>query len=273
MTFKDSEYIVIDGKPLQVMKFPGGEIQVRVPGISTRTPKIVARLTSSDAIMELLLTNNALYYEDILYPEVIIPYLPYARQDRVCSGGEAFSLEVISNIIYNTFDDITVWDVHSEVAHEWFSYSLKEIPQHTIFRANMPLSAFTHPGGVTIIGPDKGSREKIINLSANGGFDYIILDKVRNPDTGEITGLTLEDEVFPDKLYMIVDDICDGGRTFIETAKLLRERGATRVELYVTHGIFSKGFDVFKGLIDVVYYTNSLHGPISDKIEIIKKTI
>ena len=47
--------------------------------------------------------------------------------------------------------------------------------------------------------------------------------------------------------------ICDGGRTFVELGKKLKELGATKVNLHVTHGIFSKGKDVFEGTVDEVY--------------------
>ena len=57
--------------------------------------------------------------------------------------------------------------------------------------------------------------------------------------------------------YVIVDDLCDGGGTFIGIAKDLRERGARRVFLIVTHAIFSKGLEPFRGLLDRVYCTNS----------------
>ena len=41
----------------------------------------------------------------------------------------------------------------------------------------------------------------------------------------------------------MIDDICDGGRTFIECAKLLKAAGVGSMALYVSHGIFSKGLD------------------------------
>ena len=66
------------------------------------------------------------------------------------------------------------------------------------------------------------------------------------------------EEVFGDvtgKSVLIADDICDGGRTFIELAKVLKERGAAHIHLHVTHGIFSKGKAVFEGLIDTVTST------------------
>ena len=61
---------------------------------------------------------------------------------------------------------------------------------------------------------------------------------------------------------IITDDICDGGYTFIKVAEQLKAKGASKVILFVTHGIFSKGLDVFEGLIDHVYTTTSFeHAP------------
>jgi ribose-phosphate pyrophosphokinase len=59
-----------------------------------------------------------------------------------------------------------------------------------------------------------------------------------------------------DHNFLIVDDICDGGRTFIELAKVLRPLTNGSIFLYVTHGIFSQGLDVFKGVIDHIYTAN-----------------
>jgi ribose-phosphate pyrophosphokinase len=53
---------------------------------------------------------------------------------------------------------------------------------------------------------------------------------------------------------LIVDDICDGGRTFLEIAKILKARGASSIELYVTHGIFSNNaIEKLKPYFDKVY--------------------
>jgi len=58
--------------------------------------------------------------------------------------------------------------------------------------------------------------------------------------------------------YVIVDDICDGGRTFIELAKAIKEgRPTAEVYLVVTHGIFSGGFYDLNEVLDGIYCTNS----------------
>ena len=57
----------------------------------------------------------------------------------------------------------------------------------------------------------------------------------------------------------MVDDIFDGGRTFVELAKLILPMEPERLELYVTHGIFSKGYDEITQYYDRIYTTNSFH--------------
>jgi len=70
------------------------------------------------------------------------------------------------------------------------------------------------------------------------------------------------------KNLVIVDDICDGGRTFIELARVLKEKGANKVALYVTHGIFSQGLDVLKEHIDHVYCVHAFNAERSDFLTI-----
>ncbi len=64
----------------------------------------------------------------------------------------------------------------------------------------------------------------------------------------------------------IVDDICDGGRTFIELAKTLKEKGAEKIYLYITHGIFSNGFGDLSTYFEHIYTTNSFPAKGPEKL-------
>jgi ribose-phosphate pyrophosphokinase len=62
-----------------------------------------------------------------------------------------------------------------------------------------------------------------------------------------------------DLKYVIIDDICDGGRTFVELAKAMKEsRPTAKIYLIVTHGIFSAGFDTLNQYFEGIYTTNSV---------------
>ena len=95
--------------------------------------------------------------------------------------------------------------------------------------------------------------KKIRKCVTTETIEVVECSKLRNINTGEIRGTKVHSTGFLNHDCVIVDDICDGGRTFIEIAKVLKQKGAGKIKLYVTHGIFSKGLDVFDGLIDEIY--------------------
>jgi ribose-phosphate pyrophosphokinase len=71
-----------------------------------------------------------------------------------------------------------------------------------------------------------------------------------------------------DLTYVIIDDICDGGRTFIELAKVIKEgRPTAKVFLIVTHGIFSAGFKTLNEYMDGIFCTNSYRDVSDDEYE------
>src|SRR6185312_6217790 len=111
--------IYINDELLETFKFPGGECHFNISKFDLNKRTVVtAYLYNSDDIMCLLLLKNAIIYAGAQYPvELVIPYLPYARQDRVCNKGEPFSLEVILEIIRSIskiFMVVTFIDIHSD---------------------------------------------------------------------------------------------------------------------------------------------------------------
>ena len=97
------------------------------------------------------------------------------------------------------------------------------------------------------------------------------MDKERDPNTGNIVGMRM-DTCFISKdsegslKYLIIDDICDGGATFTNIAKLIKEQHEkAHVTLFVTHGIFSKTKQhLLDNGIDEILTTNTL---LSNKLE------
>jgi ribose-phosphate pyrophosphokinase len=197
--------------------------------------------------------------------ELFIPYLPYSRQDRVCAEGEAFSLSVFANSLrpyLGKGDCLVTWDVHSPVAESIFG----EFTNFVNDQVDSLLSIFELiPSGMewdpttVIIAPDKGAVPRAeVAARSIGSSEVKYATKVRNPENGEILRTEIQDGDYKGKNLLIVDDICDGGRTFIELAKVLKKYEPSRIDLYITHGIFSKGFEVFDGLIDHFYVANML---------------
>jgi len=183
-----------------------------------------------------------------------MPYLPYARQDRRCEHGEAFSLKVFCNIInFMNFNSVKILDCHSDVG--------AALLNNVINTSNNSLIAgfCLDTEDLVLISPDAGSNKKINKLAQKYQFDSIVkCDKTRDTKTGQLTGF----EVFTDDLLhkncIIIDDICDGGGTFIGLAQELKKKNAGNLYLMVTHGIFSKGFDELNKYFSKIYCTNSI---------------
>ena len=100
---------------------------------------------------------------------------------------------------------------------------------------------------------------------------YTYGNKNRDWKTGKILGLDITNEYFvKDKDILIVDDICSRGGTFYYSAKALKEAGANKIYLYVTHceNTILEGEVLTSGLIEKVYTTNSIFTKEHEKVEV-----
>lgn len=242
--------------------FPGGEEGVKILSLPTyrmSVAHIEARLRSSSDVIRLMMLTDALRrlphapLKMVLY----MNYVPYARQDRVCNPGESHSARVFCDLINGLgYDEVVIVDPHSDVIGALLN-NVTIHKQASIVGTFPGLNEDLRNGRYTLVSPDAGSQKKIFELSVMYGLDVIRADKVRETSTGRI----VRTEVYCDDLkgrpVLIVDDICDGGRTFIELAKVLKVKGAGEVSLYVTHGIFSKGIGELAECIDTIYTTDS----------------
>lgn len=238
--------------PLKSFTFSGGEIQVKTGyvGIGT-TINIHASLLSGNDIMELLLVTDSLRRGGAKNINLYCPYLPYARQDRLCEWGESLSLKVFCDIINSqNYQYVNIWDVHSDVSLALLN-NVSNTDQSSFVRRIKNLNSDT-----ILVSPDAGSLKKIYESSKYLDMPVIRADKTRDTKIGTITGVVVYSEPVGDRDFLIVDDICDGGRTFLELARVLRPLTTGKIRLYVTHGIFSQGLDVFEGIIDEIYCPN-----------------
>ena len=247
--------------------FSGGEVQVRLNNLPATADgaTITQLIHDSNQFMELLLATNALRekYGTDFPVDLVCPYLPYARQDRVCYPGEAFSLKVACGLINaQNYRSVTLFDVHSKVAMGLLDRCVNLTPAFLLERYFHDLEAADHQNGtnrrrsIAIVSPDKGAVARASEVSRKYDLELVMAEKVRDPNNGKIVSTRVDSRHLESRELLIIDDICDGGRTFIELAAELRKITTGRIGLYVTHGIFSKGFEVFRGLIDEIFTVN-----------------
>lgn len=230
---------------LTAFTFPGGEKHVTVdPNIPDVIELIIdAHLPDAGSVMELLMVTDALKRAYAGRGIILnIPYVPYARQDRVANPGEALSIKVFANLINaQEYRAVNVEDPHSDV----MTALIERVHVVDITMSlGWAISLITEQNaGVkpVLVSPDAGARKRTLKLASIFDLNIVFADKVRDTKTGQITGTKIDGGVLTNVPLLIPDDICDGGRTFIELAKVL-PTGCAKY-LYVTHGIFSKGLD------------------------------
>lgn len=192
--------------------------------------------------------GTLLYKHFYCFPTLVVPYLPYARQDKKVANDLTFARDVFLNLVTTAgFTKIRSYDAHSGSV-----YVQSQEPVELLETA-------LKDGYTTICFPDKGAKERYTKL-VPAGIKVIYGDKRRNQQTGTIEGINIEvPEDFGNESVLVFDDLADGGGTFIGVAKELQNKGITNLGLAVSHGLFSKGLDIlFDSGYNHIYTTNSL---------------
>lgn len=253
----DPNFKPVAGEEIQFQSFTfsGGEPHIKIDPncINNQKVTITHRLNSFNDLGLLCLTVDALRRMDAKIEKLIIPYFPSARQDRVMISGEPLSVKIYADIINNLqIEKVVVFDPHSEVTPALLN-NCQVISNHRFIEKIVA----TIGNDVTLISPDGGALKKIYKVSEFlGGVEVVECSKSRDVKTGKLTGFKVYNDNFEGKDCLIVDDICDGGGTFIGLAAELKNKNAGKLYLAVSHGIFSKGFDSLK-CFDKIFTTNS----------------
>jgi ribose-phosphate pyrophosphokinase len=247
----------------QAMVFPDGQPHLKIDVQSLQsidkkdTLTIISRMNNANDLLLVLLAKNTLDYLEFERIELHISYLLAARMDRVMLEGEPFSLKVIADILNGAnFKKIKIFDPHSEVSTALINRSYA-ITNHQFVKDALD-HYFQHNErkNFCLVSPDAGALKKIHKLAQFLNVDNVVeCMKERDLKTGALTHFDTTVEDLSSLTCFIVDDICDGGGTFAGTAKMLKEKGAVKVVLIVSHGIFSKGNKI--EFVDEIYSTDS----------------
>lgn len=238
--------------------FPGGEVYVAIEDrFSDHIPhlvRITAHLRSPADQMALFMLTDAIRRAYRVPIHLDMPYVPYARQDRVCNPGEALAAKVFCQMVNaQGYESVTIFDPHSDVVSALLDRVLVKDASAAI---GTVLDRPEFADGVTFIAPDAGAQKRVLKLAKRFGVESVVCaDKVRNTKTGEILGISFNG-IFPaEKPALVIDDICDGGATFIALSKQITTKNTLGgpLYLYVSHGIFSRGISHVAGYYDHVF--------------------
>lgn len=264
----DSDFIPF-GKSIdfEAFTFSGGEPHIKIKEVVQGEVTITQRITSFNDLGIILLATDALRRMNVKEINLFIPYFSAARQDRVMVAGEPLSVKVYADIINSqNYKKVTVFDPHSEVASALLN-NVEVIDNHEHVRECLA----TINEDIVLISPDGGALKKIYKLSAYlGGIEVIECSKKRDVKTGKLSGFTVYADDLKGKTGVVVDDICDGGGTFLGLGKALQEKNVGDLHLIVSHGIFNKGFEALESIYKTIFTTNSFRDVESEQVVQIK---
>lgn len=253
----------------EVLSFSDGQVLVNLLGrhgeghtFTESTAHIYSRMGWGD-LQLIIAANQALKLQGFKFVHLYVPYFLGARSDRLFKqGGVNYLRDVICPIITGQgFASVSVLDPHSNCL-EMGLKNLKRIPADYLYQ----FAALTVYGKSTLagqnavlVGPDKGSYDRTVHAAhILDAQDVLMCDKHRDPATGKILSIdvgNLMDLEGAD--VFVIDDICDGGGTFIPLAKKLDNYNPGRKYLVTPHGIFSRGFEDLSLYYDGIFTTNS----------------
>ena len=260
----------------KISKFPDGQqaitldLENTIFSSESQSVVIKSRLNSfldleliicaNQALIELGNVNLVFKLKEI---SLYVPFFLGARSDRKFLKGQSNYLKTVICPIINSqnFSRVTVLDPHSDVLEACLNKFQKT---SNVGFASAAIEDID--GKITLISPDAGALKKIYDVAeAVDCNDVIVANKLRDLKTGriirtEVPGLDHEPGC---KNFVIIDDIIDGGRTFVEIAKVIRDVRAKsiyndKIYLVVTHGIFSAGFEELEKWFTGIYTTDSV---------------
>lgn len=262
---KHKSGFVVDS-PLTPFTFPGGEAHIKVP--ETFVPEDythhTAIITGHDP-QDLFLASM---YSQLLLEEsehevhfaLILPYLPAARADRGFPNLATYTSFVTELITPNqliTLDPHSpVWVESAKLMDPYLEvteFPVARILKDHVQNGNHDTRPDTYVG---VIAPDKGAHDRAAAAAKVMGVPVYQAGKKRDEATGKLSGFHMEDELPAEGKLLIVDDICDGGGTFLGLADATG-LPKDRVDLWVTHGIFSKGLSDLRQHFGRIHTTDS----------------
>lgn len=263
---------MIDLDKVNFVQFAGGEMHLnadefhRVIRENTGSDIIWSPIRNSNDIMKLIIFADSCERCCVYKPSVVIPYIPYARQDRVANQGESLSIKKFCEIInLQNFPLVYVMDPHSDVCMALLDNVrvIQNIDDEYL------AAAVCYYDDHVVLAPDAGAYKRLSKTIKE--VPLIYATKQRDTKTGALSNLQIHvgNVDLTNKKILVVDDICDGGGTFNLLADEFNKKYNNELNLYVTHGIFSKGYDELRKRYKKIYTTNSFYKDNQDFIDVV----
>ena len=254
-------YLGVPDGPRVIKRFADGEFYIQIQESIRGCDVFLIQPTCApvnDHLIELLIMVDACKRASARQITAVIPYYGYARADRKTAGRESITAKLVANLLAKSgVDRVLAMDLHSAQIQGYF-----DIPCDHIYGSPVLVDYLRSKNlaDLVVVSPDVGgvARARAFAKQMNDA-PLAIIDK-RRSGHNVAQSLTVIGEV-AGKTAILIDDMIDTGGTICAGARLLRQRGATRVLACATHAVFSPpAIERLSepGLFEEVIVTNSI---------------
>jgi ribose-phosphate pyrophosphokinase len=206
---------------------------------------ILSSPNNADKVIQLNLAIDAAKRAAAAEIIPIVPYFPYARQDKKDQVRGPIAAKVMAEMLENRgATHIITLDLHADQIQGFFNVPVTHMEGKHIFDRYIH-DLYTELGedNVVLCAPDAGASKRVkgfrdaINKRWDVELPMVMVDKTR--EKANVVGKMVLIGDVTDKHVVIIDDMCDTGGTLCKAADELLEKGALSVRAIVTHGVLS----------------------------------
>lgn len=257
------------GMPLvemELTRFADGELDVKISESVRGHDVFLIQPTChpvSENLIELFIILDALRRASASRITAVIPYYGYQRKEKKTQPRDPISAKLMANIIELAgANRVICVDLHAEAIQGFFDIPVDALTATKILARRV---RERHGHDVVVVSPDTGGALRARRMARLLDAPIAVIDKRRPRDDavevvnviGDVAGLKA----------VIVDDLISTGSTLVGAAHALREKGATGVDVVVTHGVFTDGSlqRLHEAPIDEICVTDTIPFPVGSR--------
>jgi len=226
--------------PMDIRRFASNEIYAK-PVETVRDCDVYVLQTGTfnvnEDMIELFIMIDAFKRSFANKVHVIMPYFPYARQDRVATPREPITAKLMANLLSKAGGDhVITFTLHSEQEQGFFDFPVDNLNARALFAEYLKKKKLKN---ITIVAPDVGSAKEAQRLAKLLGAELAILNKIRSAhNVSEVTHLVGN---VKGRTCILYDDLVDTAGSVTNGMKVIRQNGANKdVYLVATHAVLSR---------------------------------
>ncbi|OHB60566.1 MAG: ribose-phosphate pyrophosphokinase [Planctomycetes bacterium RBG_13_46_10] len=259
-------YLKIPLGNAEISVFPDGEKHIRVEDDVRGTDCFVLQSTCrpvDEHLVELLIYLDCLRRASARRITAVIPYFGYARQDRKDEGRVPITAKLVANLIATAgADRVLAIDLHAHQLQGFFDIPVDHLTGELVLSKYFKEKSI---GNLTVVSPDVGNIKTASKYTSHLGGDLAIIHK-RRMSGSEIKAYEIIGKV-KGRNVLMCDDIIATAGTVCGAAELVKERGAEKIYVGATHGVFAAQAleKLKKAPIDEVVVTDTI--PLTEETQ------